>query len=99
MIEVSCDVDIVVAVERHWDSKVVVERLVALLPLLHPSVCPDQGLRLYQLHNLGGSVGEEVWELDDSKAVGLIEPDSDVLTPLLHNLSKLTKLQMEVVAL
>ena len=48
---------------------------------------------------MGGSVGEEVWELDDSKAVGLIEPDNDVLTPLLHNLSKLTKLKMEVVAL
>ena len=99
LIEVSCDVDIVVAVERHWDSKVVVERLEALFPHHHLSVCHDQGLRLYHLHKLGGSVGEEVWELDDSKAVGLIEPDSDVLTPLLHNLSKLTKLKMEVVAL
>ena len=99
MIEVSCDVDIVVAVERHWDSKVVVERLVALLPPHHPSVCPDQGLRFYQLHKLVGSVEEEVWELDDLKAVGLIELDNDVLTPFLHNLSTLTKLKMEVVAL
>ena len=99
MIEVSCDVDIVVAVERHWDSKVVVERLVALLPLLHPSVCPDQGLRFYHLHKLVGSVGEEVGELDDLKAVGLIELDNDDLTPFLHNLSTLTKLKMEVVAL
>ena len=94
MIEVPC-----VAVERHLDSKVVVEKLVALFPLHHLSACHDQGLRFYQLHKLVGSVEEEVWELDDLKAVGLIEPDSDVLTPLLHNLSKLTKLKMEVVAL
>ena len=99
LIEVSCDVDIVVAGERHWDSKVVVETLEALFPLHHLSVCHDQGLRFYQLHKLVGSVGEEVWELDDLKAVGLIEPDNDVLTPFLHNLSKLTKLKMEVVAL
>ena len=59
----------------------------------------DQGLRFYHLHKLVGSVGEEVGELDDLKAVGLIEPDSDVLTPFLHNLSTLTKLKMEVVAL
>ena len=58
LIEVSCDVDIVVAVERHWDSKVVVERLEALFPLHHLSLCPEQGLRLYQLHKLVGSVGE-----------------------------------------
>ena len=99
MIEVSCDVDIVVAVERHWDSKVVVERLVALFPLHHLSVCHDQGLRFYQLHKLVGSVGEEVGELDDLKAVGLIEPDSDDLTLFLHNLSTSTMLKMEVVAL
>ena len=99
MIEVSCDVDIVVAGERHWDSKVVVETLEALFPLHHLSVCHDQGLRFYQLHKWVGSVGEEVWELDDSKAVGLIEPDNDVLTLFLHNLSTLTKLKMEVVAL
>ena len=99
MIEVSCVVDIVVAGERHLDSKVVVERLEALFPLHQLSVCPDQRLRFYHLHKLVGSVGEEVWELDDLKAVDLIEPDNDVLTPLLHNLSKLTKLKMEVVAL
>ena len=99
LIQVSSDVDIVVAVERHWDSKVVVERLEALFPHHHLSVCHDQGLRFYHLHKLVGSVGEEVWELDDLKAVDLIEPDNDVLTPLLHNLSKLTKLKMVVVAL
>ena len=99
MIQVSSDVDIVVAVERHLDSKVVVERLVALFPLHHLSACHDQGLRFYQLHKLVGSVEEEVWELDDLKAVGLIELDNDVLTPFLHNLSTLTKLKMEVVAL
>ena len=94
MIEVPC-----VAVERHLDSKVVVERLEALFPLHHLSVCHDQGLRFYHLHKLVGSVGEEVLEPDDLKAVDLIEPDNDVPTLLLHNLSKLTKLRMEVVAL
>ena len=94
LIEVPC-----VAVERHLDSKVVVEKLVALFPLHHLSACHDQGLRFYQLHKLVGSVEEEVWELDDLKAVGLIELDNDVLTPFLHNLSTLTKLKMEVVAL
>ena len=81
------------------DSKVVVERLEALFPLHLLSVCHDQRLRFYHLHKLVGSVGEEVWELDGLKAVDLIEPDSDVLTPILHNLSKLTNLKMEVVAL
>ena len=99
MIQVSSDVDIVVAVERHWDSKVVVERLEALFPLHHLSACHDQGLCFYQLHKLVGSVGEEVGELDDLKAAGLIELYNDDLTPFLHNLSTLTKLKMEVVAL